>query len=708
MTNKPKKNTSEQKTGKTPANTQRSKSEQKKTAKDARPEKSRGNRSSAGRSSSGKNSPSRGSSSRSSSGKPTPAPSGSGSGPRGSNAEGIISLHNRGFGFLIVPEGQDIFIPLDNVGKAMDGDTVRVRIESRPRGKNPIGRVESILKEGRREFVGLYTRKDGKPRVIPEDDSLTRPIEVKNPGQARSGQVVVVSRDGTIGEVIGYPDAPGVDVQMVLRSRDLPYEYPAELNRIAQNIPQPNMRKLKKNRLDFRKQLTFTIDPESAKDFDDAISLKQLPGGMFELAVHIADVSHFVAPGSKIDEEAAKRSTSIYLLNHVATMLPERLANDLCSLKPGVDRPAFSVIMTVSSRGEVLSYRIQESIIKSDRRFTYEQVEEILNGGYDPLGKTIHLLQAVSLLLRRQREETGSIDFNASVPVISLNEDGTPESIEPSRRLDAHRLVEECMLTANRTVARHIEKIGSLPFVYRIHQRPEAEDARTFLNLLKAQGINYRIPEDELESEDYRKLLSIIENLEFKDLIEKVALRSMTKAVYSVENQGHFGLAFDAYTHFTSPIRRYPDLLVHRLLKEYGRTGISLSEAEAKKRKNELQRLCNHASEAESTATDVEREYIRIKSMQFLKDHLGEDHEGIITGVTSFGLFVQLKDFMIDGLVHISDMKDDHYIFDGENYQLKGEKRKAVLRLGDPVKVRINRVSVEEQKADFRLIEHPA
>lgn len=693
MTNKPNKKTSEQKAGKKPANKQKSDNGQKKSAKESRPGKSRRPRST---------------SAKSPAGKAAQNSAAAGSAARGDKVEGVISLHNRGFGFLIVPEGQDIFIPLDNVGQAMDGDTVRVRIESRPRGKNPIGRVESISKEGRREFVGLYTWKDGKPRVIPEDDSLTRPIPVRKAGNAKTGQVVVVSRDGNILDVLGYPDAPGVDVQMVLRSRDLPYEYPEELNRIARNIPQPNMRKLKKERLDFRKQLTFTIDPESAKDFDDAISLKQLPGGMFELAVHIADVSYFVEPGGKIDTEAAKRSTSIYLLNHVATMLPERLANDLCSLKPGVDRPAFSVIMTVNSRGEVLSYRIQESIIKSDRRFSYEQVEEILDGKYDPQGKTIHLLQAVSLLLRRQREETGSIDFNASVPVISLNDDGTPKSIEPSRRLDAHRLVEECMLTANRTVARHIEKIGSLPFVYRIHQRPEPEDARTFLNLLKAQGINYRIPEDELESEDYRKLLSIIENLEFKDLIEKVALRSMTKAVYSVENQGHFGLAFDAYTHFTSPIRRYPDLLVHRLLKEYGRTGIKLSEAEGQKRKKELQRLCDHASEAESLATDVEREYIRIKSMQFLKDRLGEDHEGIITGVTSFGLFVQLKDFMIDGLVHISEMKDDHYIFDGENYQLKGEKRKAVLRLGDPVKVRINRVSVEEQKADFRLLEHPS
>jgi ribonuclease R len=510
-----------------------------------------------------------------------------------------------------------------------------------------------------------------------------------------------VSRDGKITEIIGYPDEAGVDLKMVARSKGLPKEFPSNVVQFTKNVSEPNFRQLKKNRLDLRKELCFTIDPETAKDFDDAISLKQLPSGMFELGVHIADVSYFVTEGSPLDEEACKRGTSVYFVNHVIPMLPEKLANELCSLRPNEDKPAFSVLMTIDSRGDVKDYSIQETLIRSKRRFTYQEVENIINGAHNPLGQTVHLLQMISLLLRRRREEDGSIDFDAAVPVITLNKNGIPSEVRPSERLDAHRLVEECMLVANRTVARHIQKIGAPPFVYRVHERPTPEDAKTFLDLLKAQGIHYRTPGGELESEDYRKLLGIIENLEFKDLIEKVALRSMTKAVYSTKNTGHFGLAFDAYTHFTSPIRRYPDLIIHRLLKKYA---LLKKPQGDKKQEKELDQICASSTAMEIRATEAEREYTRIKSMQFLSNKVGETFEGIISGVTSFGVFVQLKDFLIDGLVHVSDMKDDHYELDKENYLLKGQKHERVLRLGDPVTIKITRVSVEEQKADFSLI----
>ncbi|WP_052078605.1 ribonuclease R [Spirochaeta lutea] len=615
---------------------------------------------------------------------------------------GVLSLHNRGFGFLLVPGGQDVFIPLDNIGGALDGDTVEAEVTARPKSKNPIGRIISVVSQGRNEFVGIYKNAGGRQEVLPEEDSLTRPIRVTKPGRAKNGQVVVVSRSGEITDVIGYPDETGVDLQMVARSKGLPKEFPPEVLAYTRGISEPNFRKLKKHRLDLRKELCFTIDPVSAKDFDDAISLRQLPSGMFELGVHIADVSYYVGEGSPLDAEARRRATSVYFVDHVIPMLPERLANELCSLRPDEDKPAYSVLMTINSRGDVVDYSIRETIIRSKRRFTYQEVEDILDGAHNPLGKTIHLLQMISLLLRRRREEDGSIDFDATVPVITLDANGIPSEVRPSQRLDAHRLVEECMLVANRTVARHVQALGNPPFVYRVHQRPTPEDAKAFLDLLKAQGIAYRTPGGELESEDYRKLLGIIENLDFKDLIEKVALRSMTKAVYSTENTGHFGLAFDAYTHFTSPIRRYPDLVIHRLLKKYALVEKPRAD---KKAEAELQQICENSTAMEIRATEAEREYTRIKSMQFLSSRVGESYEGIISGVTSFGIFVQLKDFLIDGLVHVSEMKDDRYELDKEQYQLTGQSTGKVLRLGDPVQVTIAQVSVEDQKADFRLVD---
>ncbi len=426
--------------------------------------------------------------------------------------------------------------------------------------------------------------------------------------------------------------------------------------------------------------------------------------------MHIADVSHYVVEGSAIDQEAFKRGTSVYFVNSVIPMLPERLSTDLCSLKPQTDRLAFSVIMEIDSRGIVQDYRIRETIIRSAVRFTYEEVEAIIEGKKHRYAKNIHLMVLLSLVLRKAREEMGSIDFDISEAAISLDKQGVPYAIRPRERIEANRLVEEFMLIANHTVANHIatqtSKRKNKPFVYRVHEKPEKESLQSFLDLLERLGLKYQL-EKELESDDYRKILEIIENFDYKYFIEKVALRSMTKAYYSTKNAGHFGLAYDAYTHFTSPIRRYPDLVVHRMLKYYAQKEQEkkrLTKGETSALEKKLEAICIHASEREIVAVQAEREFIKLKSMEFLATKVGETYEGVISGITSFGMFVELSHYVIEGLVHISELKDDHYDFDKEEYTLTGRKSGKVYRMGDSVKIKIQNVSKEEKRADFLLL----
>ncbi|TVR30436.1 MAG: ribonuclease R [Spirochaetaceae bacterium] len=651
---------------------------------------------------------------------------------------GVLKLNARGFGFVLVPDGKDLFIPLDNLGSAMDGDTVIAEIvrEARDKNKNPVGRIVEVSKRDTRDLVGVFQRSNGKATVIPEDDELKRPILIPDNklqpsggGKApRAGQLVLIRRkpdakagespQGEILEVLGHPSDKGMDLTLIARSKGLKSAFPAKIEEFVRTLKPIALQKETRRRDDLRDQLCFTIDPETAKDFDDAVSLRQLDNGTFELGVHIADVSAYVEADSPLDLEARDRGTSVYFVQQVIPMLPERLSNDLCSLKPNEDRPAYSVIMNIDSRGDIKDYRIVESLIRSKHRFAYEDVEAIINGRKHRYAQNVHLMMMLSLLLRRRREETGSVDFDVPEPVISLDKNGIPYEVRPSERLDAHRLIEEFMLAANRTVARHIvaqnaaaqkkQRRGdkrpqpvTWPFIYRVHEKPKEDDVRSFLELLEGLGIHYRV-QGELEPEDYRKILGIIENLDFKDFVEKVALRSMTKAVYSTENIGHFGLAFDAYTHFTSPIRRYADLAIHRLLKRYA--GGSRPRA-TQKLEASLQQICEHSTAREIRATEAEREYTRLKSMQFLAGKIGETYDGVIAGVTSFGLFVELTHYLIEGLVHVSEIKDDHYDFDRDNYQLIGQKNGRTYRLGDRLRVRIKGVSPEERKADLSIAE---
>ena len=636
---------------------------------------------------------------------------------------GALSITSKGFGFIRTEQGPDVFISYDHLANGMDGDVVEARLLKK--GQKPSGKIVSIVKRSDRPIIGVFrfTKQGGK--VYPEDERLPSSLivpekEIKQSsleGELRNGKIVMArllqwsdpskKPEGTIEQIIGDKEEPGVDLKVVALSRDLSLDFPRPVEQEAENIPLPEIDSVLTQRTDLRETSSFTIDPETAKDFDDAVSLIQLPSGLLELGVHIADVSHFVPENSKIDKEAWNRGTSVYLVNHVLPMLPEYLSNDICSLVPGKPRLTFSVIVELTSMGEARNYRIEETVIESKRRFTYKEVEAIINGKEDPFAPTIHMMQMLSQVLRKRREEQGSIDFDMTEQFIDLDDEGIPRMIQPKERLEAHKLVEEFMLLANRTVAEHIEseeksRKEKIPFIYRIHEKPAAEDVEAFLSAVSNLGIPYKVGET-VEPDDYRNILTIIENLDFKDFVEKIALQSMTKAVYSTENKGHFGLAFDAYTHFTSPIRRYPDLIVHRLLKRYLKKGRGRIPA-SPRLITFLERTCTQSSVMEKRAVGAEREYTKIKSLEFLSRKVGKVYQGVISGVTSFGLFVELSRYLIEGLVPISELRDDFYTFDEQQYRYVGEKTGKIYRLGDRVTVKIKQVSVEDRKADFILV----
>jgi ribonuclease R len=653
--------------------------------------------------------------------------------------EGPISITSKGFGFVQLDERPDVFVAYEHLSTAMDGDRVRAELFPRTSKKKPAGRVVKVLERSGKPIVGVFRNTESGGTVFPEDERLPRSLAIpkealkkfggrggrSGAGRSRGGrdddsgphdgQIVVARLTawndpkkkplGEIEQVIGDQDEPGMDVKLVALSRGLSLEFPKEVVDEVEKIPEPNFRRELKTRTDLRDLTCFTIDPETAEDFDDAVSLVQLSNGLFELGIHIADVSHYVREGTALDKEAWERATSVYFVRTALPMLPERLSNELCSLKPGVERLAYSVLVQLDSLGNVHSHRIEESVIRSRHRFTYREVEDIIHGKQHKQAPTVHLMQMMSQVLRKRREEAGSIDFDLTEKRITLDDEGIPRTVQPAQRLEANRLVEEFMLLANRVVASHVineaaHRKTEMPFIYRVHETPKEEDARSFLSVIDNLGIPYRAG-DSIEPEDYRNILSIIQNLEFKDFVEKIALYSMTKAVYSTENVGHFGLGFDAYTHFTSPIRRYPDLVIHRLLKRYGR---KQRAGRTKPLQKFLERTCEHASQMEKVATDAEREYTKLKSMEFLARRVGNIYEGVISGVTSFGLFVELTRYLIEGLVPLSAMTDDRYVFDQDNYRYVGEKTEKVYRLGDRVQVRITNVSVDDRKADFEIV----
>lgn len=584
-----------------------------------------------------------------------------------------------------------------------------------------------VLERSQEPLVGRVGRRGREVRFYPEGQRLSRALILETAaltrfeqnlpgGPLQEGDILRVQMTlwtdpqkhplGEPLELVGRRDDSGIDLRLIALSRGLPLSFPEELLQEAEQmkIPPPRKALREKTRQDLRSLTCFTIDPATAKDFDDALSIHQREDGLFELGIHIADVSYFVEEGSALDAEARERATSVYLVNEVLPMLPEHLSNDLCSLVPGRPRLAFSVLVVLDSIGTVHDLTITESIIQSSRRFTYEEVEEILQGESDPLAPSLHILELLAQMLRRRRRDQGSVDMDLPATTITLDEDGVPLSILPVERLHAHRLVEECMLLANRMVAEFVLKEAARhrrPFLYRVHPQPKQSDVEQLLQLLEQLGIRYHL-DDTVQPEDYRNILALIENLEFKDLVEKLALKSLPKAVYSTDNAGHFGLGFEAYTHFTSPIRRYPDLIIHRMLKRYiapGRIALRRGVQDL------LDHVASHSSERERNATEAERDYTRLKSLQYLNTKIGNVYSGVISGVTSFGLFVQLNRYLVEGLVHISSLGKERFELNTEGYRLESGTSGTVYTLGDRVRVKIVGVNPQERKADMELIQ---
>ena len=644
-----------------------------------------------------------------------------GAGRKMTEVVGKLHVKTQGYGFLITEdEESDIFISQSNMGTALHGDTVKVLLFARPsEGKSHEGEVVEVLKRARKNIVGTFQQGKYWSIVVPDDLKIQRDFYIapEDTLNARNGQKVVINlvdwEDehtnpvGRVVEILGEPEQPGVDIVSVARSYDLPARFSgkalAEAKNVSDQIPETEINR----RLDWREELTFTIDPIDSKDFDDAVSLKILENGNYLLGVHIADVSHYVKQGSQLDKESQDRGTSVYLVDRVVPMLPEWISNEMCCLKPNEDKLAFSVLIELNPSADMVNYEIKKSIIHSDRRFTYEEVQEIIDGKKkdkrftDPI---MHMFDLSKKLIEK-REQRGSLDFASQEVRFKLNDEGKPVSIEKLVQLDSHRIIEEFMVLANSIVAVHTakhlkEKTGEiLPFPYRIHERPNREKLKDFTKFTRALGIDFT-PKKRVTPKLFQNLQHSIKGTGIQVLVEEVMIRTMMKARYSTRNDGHFGLALKHYCHFTSPIRRYPDLMTHRLLKQY------LNEPKAQFiKKRELEKICEHATEQEIKAMEAERASVKVKQLEFMQDKIGETFHGIISGVTSFGIFVEITDYLIEGMVHITNLRDDYYIYEETKYRLVGQYNGQVYQLGDPVVVMVALVNPEERIIDFDLVE---
>lgn len=638
-----------------------------------------------------------------------------------SRLTGELRTARAGYGFVVVEgQEQDIFVAASNMNTAFDRDIVEVQLYAQTSGKRQEGFITQVVKRFREEIVGTYRKTEYYSFVVPDSPKIYRDIVVpENQSlQAKDGQKVLVKFDnwekeqhnpeGHIIEVLGNADDPGVDIISVAYAFNLPVYFPKKVEQEAAQVRDNITKEDLQGRLDLRDLLCFTIDPIDAKDFDDAVSLEDLPNGNQRLGVHIADVSHFVRPDTELENEAFRRGTSVYLVDRVIPMLPERLSSDLCSLKPNVDRFTFTCFMEIDADLKVVDYHIQPSIINSKRRFNYEEFQEIFDQKKDDrLLPVMEKMFNLSRRITRKRFAEGSIDFETPEVRFVLDEKGQPVEVIPKKRLDSHRLVEEFMLLANKTVAEHIKKISPakgqvLPFIYRVHEKPDMEKMNKFFNFLKALGIKFK-PVKRVTSLYFQSIIESIKGTPEETIIEEVALRSMMKAVYSEKNIGHFGLSFQDYTHFTSPIRRYPDLTVHRMLKAYASDEIKDPKQTLKK----LRKIAEQSTKMERLAVEAERESIKLKQVEYIKQHLGETFHGLISGVTAYGIYVELEETFIEGFVQMTNMQDDFYIYDEATYSMTGRHTGRQVRLGDRVEIRVESVNLEKREIDFILLEDP-
>lgn len=631
--------------------------------------------------------------------------------------KGILRMNKKGFGFVEVSgEEEDIFIAPDNINKALNNDTVIVEILNKNSGEKREGRIVKTLERDLSAIVGeIYFKKD-KGYIIPDDKKLDIQLEIdrdKSHGAVDGHKVVVkilrnITKNRYKGEVvriIGHKNDPGVDILSIVCKYEINDTFPEEVIEELDSIPEEVREQDKKGRKDLTDVTIFTIDGDDTKDIDDAISVEKLKNGNYKLGVHIADVSYYVKEGSPLDKEAMDRGTSVYLVDRVIPMLPHKLSNGICSLNPGVERLAISCVMEIDNNGKTVDYEIFPSIIKSRLQMTYKKVNQVIEKneipeGYEPFVNDLKLMDELSQIIRKAKINRGYIDFDVDEAKIIVDENCHPTDIVLRNRGRGENLIEDFMIQANECVATHIFYMD-LPFIYRVHEYPKEEKIRDFISFIQSLGYTVKFNTKDISPKAIQNLINQLKDKKEFKVLSSLLLRNMQKAIYLPQNLGHYGLASKCYTHFTSPIRRYPDTTVHRLLRTY-LFNDDMSNQTINKWQEKLVYIAENSSFKERESVECEREVEDMKMAEYMEDHIGEEYKGIISGVTNFGMFIQL-DNLVEGLIHVNDMKD-YFSFDEVTQSLIGERTKEKFTLGDEVLIKVKAASKEAKTIDFELV----